>query len=76
LTRKKLLTLLKLGFFPVHEDFWTAAGLPFAYGEGFDWAMRMPLNEQGFMPFRGRTLQNKSAKQLKEMAARTLTMRR
>lgn len=42
--------LLKLGFFPVTDDFWYGADKPYAVGK-FTWAFRMPLSPDGIMPF-------------------------
>ena len=42
--------ILKLGFFPVTDDFWYGADEPYAAGK-FTWAFRMPLSPNRIMPF-------------------------
>lgn len=42
--------LLKLGFFPVTDDFWAGADMPWATGK-YTWAFRQPNARQWFMPW-------------------------
>lgn len=66
--------LLKLGFFPVTDDFWYGAEMPFAVSE-FDWGFRMPFSKQHIMPWREKTLESKSNEELKKMATKLLLER-
>lgn len=66
-------TLLKLGYFPVTDDFWLGAGITFAIGEGFDWAYHTPMGEQKFMPWHGELLMKMSFEELKEHALKQIT---
>lgn len=50
MTTKRREFLLKLGFFPVTDDFWHGADEPYAAGK-FTWAFRMPLSPNRIMPF-------------------------
>ncbi len=60
---------LKLGFFPVTDDFWCGVGIQYAVGKGFNWAYYVPNGEKRkYMPFHEYILKNKSIEELAQMA--------
>lgn len=65
---EKYLQLLKLGYFPVTDDFWLGANMAYAIGEGFDWCYHQPLSSQKLMPWHGEKLMQMSFGELKEKA--------
>ena len=66
--QERRLFLLKLGYFPVTDDFWAGADMPHVIGQGFTWAFRMPLASQRFMPYHEQKLTDAAPDQL-QMAA-------
>lgn len=70
---EKITALLKMGYFPVTDDFWAAADMPLYIGDGFDWAFRMPLNaNQPFMPYHTSTLEQRLIEECRLAADRNL----
>ena len=69
---EKMTALLKMGYFPVTDDFWAAADMPHFIGEGFDWAFRMPLSKQRFMPYHEDTLVKRDLVENRMFAHRNL----
>ena len=74
MTNERRELLLKLGFFPVTDDFWHGAAMPLAAGE-FEWAFRMPFNKQKIFPWHEKNLEEKSDDELKQIAADLLLRR-
>lgn len=67
---KRRILLLKIGFFPVTDDFWYGAEMPYAAENDCTWALRTPLHSGGLMPFHEAYLEDKSDAELMEIAAR------
>ncbi len=72
---EKRIALLKLGYFPVTDDFWAGAGMPKFMGDGWSWAMRTPYFSQPFMPYRENTLAKMDIEIATQHAHRNLTMK-
>ena len=72
---EKRIALLKMGYFPVTDDFWAGAGMPMFIGKDFDWAFRLPRSEQPFMPYREAYLDDQSNEQAAEAAFRNLLIK-
>lgn len=66
-TEERRILLLKLGFFPVTDDFWYGAGMPWAAGDGHNWAFRTPFLSDKFMPFHETYFENKSDAELRNV---------
>ena len=69
---EKITALLKMGYFPVTDDFWAAADMPLYMEGGWDWAFRTPLSNQPFMPYHEGTLEKRSLEDSKIFAYKNL----
>lgn len=43
--------LLKLGYFPVTDEFWAQKKMHRFIGKGFSWAFKLPDGGQPYMPY-------------------------
>ena len=66
-TQERRILLLKLGFFPVTDDFWYGAGMPWAADDGHNWALRTPFSTNEFMPFHETFFDGKSNAELRQV---------
>ena len=68
MTNERRELLLKLGFFPVTEDFWYGAEMAWeALGE-FEWAFRAPFGKQKIIPWHEKRLEEESDEKLAQIA--------
>ncbi len=67
--------LLKLGYFPVTDDFWAEQGMPEYISGGWDWAMRTPCFTQSYMPYHETYLEAQTPEQAEQYAERNLVMK-
>ena len=68
-TEERRILLLKIGYFPVTDDFWYGAGMPYAVEDKCDWALKTPFWYHAFMPFHEKYLEDRSGTELREIAA-------